>query len=62
MNDDEVLATARASLTTTREFLDQVHMERPVAALMARARARRRRQVVSGASPPAPPRPWRLSW
>ena len=48
MNDDEVLATARASLTTTREFLDQVHMERPVAALVARARARRRRQVLSG--------------
>jgi hypothetical protein len=48
MNDDEVLATARASLTTTREFLDQVHMERPVAALVARARARRRRQMLSG--------------
>ena len=48
MNDDEVLATSRASLTTTREFLDQVHMERPVAALVARARARRRRQVLSG--------------
>jgi hypothetical protein len=48
MNDDEVLATTRASLTTTREFLDQVHMERPVAALVARARARRRRQVLSG--------------
>jgi hypothetical protein len=48
MNDDEVLATARASLTNTREFLAQVHMERPVAALAARARARRRRQVVSG--------------
>jgi hypothetical protein len=48
MNDDEVLATARASLTKTREFLDQVRMERPVAALVARARARRRRQLVSG--------------
>lgn len=48
MNDDEVHATARASLANTREFLDQVHMERPVAALVARARARRRRQVVSG--------------
>jgi hypothetical protein len=48
MNDDEVLATARASLTTTREFLDLVHMERPVAALVARARARRRRRMLSG--------------
>lgn len=48
MNDDEVLAAARASLTNTREFLAQVHMERPVAVLVARARARRRRQVVSG--------------
>jgi hypothetical protein len=48
MKDDEVLATARASLTKAREFLDQVHMERPVTALVARAHARRRRQVVSG--------------
>lgn len=48
MNDDEVLATVRASLANTRELLDQVHMERPAAALVARARARRRRQVVSG--------------
>ena len=48
MNDEEVLATARASLTQPRETLGQVHMERPVAALVARARARRRRQVLSG--------------
>lgn len=48
MNDDEVLAAARASLAHTREFLGQVHMERPAAALVARARARRRRQVLSG--------------
>jgi hypothetical protein len=48
MNDDEVLATARASLAPTREFLDHVRMERPAAALVARARTRRRRQVVTG--------------
>ena len=48
MNDDEVLAAARASLANTREFLDQVHMELPLPALVARARTRRRRQMVSG--------------
>ncbi len=48
MNDEEVLATARASLSQARESLGQVRMERPVAAVVARARARRRRQVLSG--------------
>ena len=48
MNDDEVLATARASLTAARESLGRVHMERPVAALVARGRARQRRQVLTG--------------
>jgi hypothetical protein len=48
MNEEEVLATARASLSQARESLGQVRMERPVAAVVARGRARRRRQVVSG--------------
>jgi hypothetical protein len=48
MNDEEVLATARASLTQARETLGQVRMERPVAAIVARARARQRRQVLTG--------------
>ena len=46
MNDEEVLATARASLTQARETLGQVRMERPVAAVVARASARQRRQVL----------------
>ncbi len=48
MNDEEVLTIARASLTRARETVGQVRMERPVAAVVARARARRRRQVLSG--------------
>ena len=48
MNDEEVLATARASLTHAREALGQVRMERPVAAVLSRARARQRRQVLTG--------------
>jgi hypothetical protein len=48
MNDEEVLATARASLTQARETLGQVRMERPVAAVVARAQARQRRQVLTG--------------
>jgi hypothetical protein len=48
MNDEEVLATARASLTQARESLGQVRMERPVAAVVARARARQRRQALTG--------------
>lgn len=48
MNDEEVLATARASLTQARESLGQVRMERPAAAVVARGRARRRRQWLSG--------------
>jgi hypothetical protein len=48
MNDEEVLATTRASLTQARETLGQVRMERPVAAVVARARARQRRQALTG--------------
>jgi hypothetical protein len=48
MKDEEVLAAARASLSQARESLGKVRMERPVAAVVARARARRRRQLVSG--------------
>jgi hypothetical protein len=48
MNDEEVLATARASLAQARETLGQVRMERPVAAVVAQARARQRRHVLTG--------------
>src|SRR4030088_1789128 len=50
MNDDEVLAVARAALTQVRESLDDVRMEHPVAAVVARARARQRRRRLSGAT------------
>jgi hypothetical protein len=51
MNDDEVLAVARAALTQVRESLDDVRMEHPVAAVVARARQRqRRRRRLSGAT------------
>jgi hypothetical protein len=48
MNDDEVLASVRASLTGMRDTLGGVHMNRPAAAVLARGRARRRRRWVSG--------------
>ncbi len=47
MNDDEVLAAVRGSLTAARDSLDSVRMERPVEALVARGRARRVRRAVA---------------
>ena len=49
MNDDEVLAAMRSSLTSVKNSLDDVHMDRAVSAITARARARRVRRAVSGA-------------
>jgi hypothetical protein len=49
MNDDEALATVRTALAEARDTLSSVHMARPAAALIARARARRlRRGLYSG--------------
>jgi len=47
MNDEEMLASVRATLTQARDSLDGVHMRRPAAALVARARARQRRRWLS---------------
>jgi hypothetical protein len=47
MNDDEVLATVRGSLTALRDSLEDVRMERPVEELVARGRGRRERRVLA---------------
>jgi hypothetical protein len=47
MNDDEALAAVRGCLTAARDSLDDVHMERPVEAFVARGRARRVRRVLA---------------
>ena len=49
MNDDEVLAAMRSSLTSVKDSLADVHMDRTVSAITARARTRRVRRAVSGA-------------
>jgi hypothetical protein len=49
MNDDEMLATMRRSLTGLAESLTDVRMERPVATIQSRARGRRLRHGVIGA-------------
>ncbi len=46
MNDDEVLARVRASLTTARDVLGGVHLKRPVEEIVARGRARARRALA----------------
>jgi hypothetical protein len=48
MNDDELLMAMRSSLTDVRDSLADVHMERPVAAITARARARHLRRGLTG--------------
>jgi hypothetical protein len=45
MNDDEVLAAVRRSLTAVRDALEDVHMERPVEELVAQGRTRRARRA-----------------
>jgi hypothetical protein len=47
MNDDEVLAAVRTSLTTVWDTLDGVRMERPAEAVLARGHARRTRRAVA---------------
>lgn len=49
MNDNELLAAMRSSLTSVKDSLADVHMERTAAAITARARTRRVRRAVSGA-------------
>ena len=48
MNDDDVLAAMRSSLTSVKDSLADVHMEQPPEAITARARARRLRRGLSG--------------
>lgn len=50
MNDDEILATMRSSLTGIADSMTDVHLERPVKAIQARARGRRLRRGLAGAS------------
>ena len=49
MNDDDMLAAMRSSLTSVKDSLTDVHMDRPPEAITARARARRLRRGLPGA-------------
>src|SRR5215469_459812 len=49
MNDDEMLATMRSSLTGITESMTDVRLERPVGTIQARARGRRLRRSLAGA-------------
>jgi hypothetical protein len=49
MNDDEMLATMRRSLTGITESMTDVRLERPVGTIHARARRRRLRRSLAGA-------------
>ena len=46
MNDDDMLAAMRSSLTGTKDALTHVHMDQRPEAIMARARGRRLRRVA----------------
>jgi hypothetical protein len=48
MNDDQLLTVMRGSLTGVKDSLVDVHLDRPVAAITGRARARRLRRGVCG--------------
>ena len=48
MNDDEMLATMRGSLTGITESMTDVRLERPVDTIHARARGRRLRRRLAG--------------
>jgi hypothetical protein len=50
MNDDEMLATLRSSLTGVKESLTDVHLDRSADAIRARARGRRLRRGLAGAA------------
>jgi hypothetical protein len=47
MNDDDMLAATRSSLTGIKDSLSDVHMDRPAEAIIARARVRRLRRSLS---------------
>jgi hypothetical protein len=49
VNDNELLAAMRSSLTSVKDSLTDVHMERTASAITARARTRRVRRAVSRA-------------
>ena len=49
MNDEDMLAAMRSSLTSVKDSLTGVHMAQPPEAITARARARRLRRGLSGA-------------
>ena len=49
MNDEDMLAAMRSSLTSVKDSLTGVHMDQPPEAITARARARRLRRGLSGA-------------
>jgi hypothetical protein len=48
VNDDEMLATMRSSLTGITESMTDVRLERPVGTIQARARGRRLRRSLAG--------------
>jgi hypothetical protein len=48
MNDDELLTAMRSSLTGVSDSLTDVHLDRPVAAITGRARARHLRRGLAG--------------
>jgi hypothetical protein len=50
MNDNDMLATVRSSLTGVKDSLTDVRMDRPPEAITARARARLLRRGLSGAA------------
>jgi hypothetical protein len=50
MDDDEMLATLRSSLTSVRDSLTAVRLERSADAIRSRARGRRLRQGLAGAA------------
>lgn len=47
MNDDEMLTALRSSLVSTKDALDEVHFERPVSAVVGKARGRRLQRGLS---------------
>lgn len=49
MNDDDMLAVMRSTLTSIKEAQTDVHLDQPPAVITARARARRVRRGLSGA-------------
>jgi hypothetical protein len=50
VNDDEMLATMRSSLTAVAESMTDVRLDRPVGTIQARARGRRLRRGLAGAA------------